>query len=500
MPSDNNILMALMQRARMWLAGVQFGGRRDLYQILGYQRFPLHMDYVARYLRQDITKRIIDAPVLATWADPPEVDGGDAFNEAWQALVSDLQLGLYQKIIRLDKLAGLGAFAGMVVGFNDGSSLEEPVKAASTNKVLYMAPYAEAAIKVDRYVTDKNNPRYGLPELYTVNPGRFQADIRVGTLVGQFTSEIGRPPFNVHYSRFLHVAEGLLEDQVFGRSRLENVINLLDDLLKVVGGSAEIFWLIANRGMQIDIDKEMELDDDDQAALSQEIEDYQMEIRRFIRTRGVKINKLGSDPVDPRGVFSVIIQALSAATGIPQSILVGAAIGSLASQQDRGNWSDRIGERVTEYAEPSVLIPLIALLINAGCLPQPDMSAFNITWPEAFKMNPLERAQTSAQMARSAANLTKTMSLLQPKAAQVGPDGQEISPAQPAQTPLFSRDEMRNIVGFGKKMPVFDSKEGTNSQTTDATDVGGDDPDAATTGKQKNKKGNGAGTQASMDM
>lgn len=452
MADSATILGQLFQRAKLWMAGLQFGGRRDLYQLFGYQRNPLHLDYVARYLRQDIAKRVIDAPVLATWADPPIIDGGDAFNTAWAQVSEDLELKIWQKIIRVDKLAGLGAYSGMVIGFDDGAvDLSRPVTKAS--KVIYLQPYAQAAINVKAFDTNPNSPRYGLPVVYTITPGRFSADVRVGNITGVYTSEQGRPPFAVHYTRFLHAAEGLLEDNVYGRSRMEVVINLLDDLLKVAGGSAETFWMVANRGMQVDVDKDMDLDETAAASLTSEIEEYQHELRRFIRTRGVKINPLGADQVDPRGVFDVLLSLVAAATGIPKLVLIGSSTGTLSSQQDRGNWSDRISERVQEYAEP-LLIQFIALLINAKVLPDPQ--SFSIDWPEAFKMNPLERAQTSAQMARSAANLTKTMTLLQ-------------TDASTPQQPLFSRDEMRRIVGFGKRMPVFDTNEEVGAVVSDST-------------------------------
>src|SRR5262249_4569652 len=153
----------------------------------------------------------IDAPVLATWCDKPMVDGGDSFNQAWSDMTEDMNIAFWAKIIRLDKLAGLGAIAGLVIGFDDGQKLDQPIR-PSTNggsaqgiqrKVLYLQPYAEAAITVKTYNTDNSSPRYGLPELYTVSPGRFSAEIRVGAVQGQFTSEVGRPPFDVHYTRFL---------------------------------------------------------------------------------------------------------------------------------------------------------------------------------------------------------------------------------------------------------------------------------------------------------
>src|SRR5690606_33041328 len=128
--------------------------------------------------------------------------------------------------------------------------------------------------------------------------------------------------FLVHASRVVHIAENCLENNVFGSPRIERVYNLLDDLLKVVGGSAETYWLTGNRGIHIDIDKDMEMDPTDEKNLTDEVEEYQHQQRRFIRTRGGKVTNLGTDVADPTGVFNVLIAMLSGATGIPKRILI----------------------------------------------------------------------------------------------------------------------------------------------------------------------------------
>src|SRR5690606_38139347 len=101
------------------------------------------------------------------------------------------------------------------------------------------------------------------------------------------------------------------------------------DLEKIIGGSAETFWLVANRGIHANVDKEMDLDENDAAALSEEIDEYLHDLRRVIRTRGVDINSLGSSTVDPEGVFAPLMSIIAGTTGIPKRILMGAEIGQL---------------------------------------------------------------------------------------------------------------------------------------------------------------------------
>jgi hypothetical protein len=468
----------LFNRVRMWMAGIAFGGRRDLYELFGYERLVDYRNFTAMYYRNGIAKTVVDLPVRSTWADPPQLGADNPeFNQAWADLCDTSSL--WSNIMRLDKLAGLGRFAVMVVGFDDGlpldlplelpanwtqyqpfnipvgwpalgplQSWEAPIKPKAGRKVLYLQPYHEAAISILQWETDTTNPRFGRPLMYNINPGRFLIEGLQATIAPGMNAVQLRQPFNVHHSRVVHIAENLLEDQTFGCSRMEAVFNDVNDMMKVSGGSAELFWTLANRGMQVNVDKEMDLSPEDAKELQSEVENYQHQIQRFIRTRGVDIKDLGSvaNHADPINVAKVLIMMISAGTGIPQQMFWGSAGGNVASHQDRANWSDRVSERVTEYAEPIVLKRFLDCMINAGVCPAPQN--LQISWPEAFKLSPLERAQTSAQMARSAVNLTKAK--IQSLTAS---DEQGNSLDEPS---LFTDHEMRRIVSFGKHPPVFD--------------------------------------------
>lgn len=412
------VTSAVMQRLSIAnLVGRQMFGQRDLYATFGYTRTIRYLEAWQRYRRQDMFARVIDAPVSAIWSNPPKITSTNAlWNETWNDLVVNHHL--YRTLARVDKMAGLGDYAVLLIGMEgSGPNLSDPVTPQPGRKVTFLQPYDYAAAQITRLNTDPTNPRYLKPDLYRVLPMLQEQPKPTG----------GWPitPFQCHYSRIVHVGENFLTDEIFGSPRSERVWNLMDDLLKVCGGSAEMFWLAANRGMQMDVDKDMDLDDDDESALTQEIDEYMNNLRRFIRTRGVKITNLGSDTPDPTGVFRMLVQLVSGATGIPARILVGSEAGQLASDQDRANWAERIEERRTEYAEPNVLYPVIRAFTNAGILPADGV--ITIEWPSAFHLNPLEQGQQAAQQARSAANLAKAM--------QTEPT-------------LMSVDEARSIINF----------------------------------------------------
>jgi hypothetical protein len=64
---------------------------------------------------------------------------------------------------------------------------------------------------------------------------------------------------------------------------------------------------------------------------------------------------------------------------------------------------------------------------------------YEIVWQEAFKMNPLERGQTSAQQARSATNVTRAMQTAQ----AIGMEG------------FMSQEEAREMVAPSDKLLVL---------------------------------------------
>jgi len=453
-----------------------FSGKRNLYDVFGYRDQVTFDDRYLKYLRQDVAARIVDAPAAALWTNPPEIiSNDDVWNERWDDLVA--RYALYANVERVDKLAGIGRYSILLIGFNDGRPLKDPVNTRaitqSKTPILYLQPYSEGTATVKQYNDDPSSEDFMKPLIYTINP---MTDFVIG-----FDNTIKKPvagsmstSFEVHASRVVHIAENTLENQVYGSPRMERVFNILDDLLKVTGGSAETFWLTANRGLHIDIDKEMEVEPNDASAIKEEIDEYINNLSRVIRTRGTTVKALGSDSPDPTGTFKMLISVLSGATGIPSRILIGSEAGQLASDQDRANWADRVDERRANFGNPIVLFSLIRKLVKAGFLPSPQELEITINWPSAFKLSPLESAQTSAQHARSATNFAKAIETMENlkrgepgSEAQLDEGGNPIpgteKPAVPGMDThgeeLITIPEARKFIGLDKADVTFNSGE-----------------------------------------
>ncbi|MHA2084425.1 MAG: anti-CBASS protein Acb1 family protein [Candidatus Thorarchaeota archaeon] len=361
----------------------QFDGQRDIYEVLGYKINLTFDDYLARYERQDIASRIIDAPPSATWRKPPVIYEEDPlalnspFETAWQALAQKHKV--YHYLQRADKLSGIGKYGILLVGLP--GTLTSPVsKVSSPDDILYLQAYTEKSAAIEKYVTDTKDERFGRVEIYKLNLSGIEEGLAAANL-----------PRNelIHYSRVLHIAEGKVENEVHGTPRLRPVFNLLDDLVKVSGGAPEMFWQGAYRGLHVDVSPEFQmggvLTDDSVDDLSDEIDDYIHGIRRWIRTQGVDIKPLEVQLADPTGVFNVIMDLLSGTVKIPKRILLGSERGEQASAQDEVNWNVRIIERQTQFAEPEILRPFIDQMIELGVLPEPSKGEYSVQWPSLFE-------------------------------------------------------------------------------------------------------------------
>lgn len=360
-----------------------FGGERDVYDTLGYPSLDkIHFeDYYIKYRRQDIASKVVEKPVEGSWRVLPIVsawgEDNDVFKNAWEEL--EKKLGIYNMLIRADKCARIGRFGTLLLGFNDpAETLDKPIQSA--NKLLYLQPYTEVNSEIKNYIQDKNDERYGLPEYYS---------LRTASFYGEQSSTHTQ----VHHSRIIHIAENLLESNVYGMPPLERVYNRLLNLELIVGGSAEMFWQGAFPGLVFLADEEAEFDDDDKATFEEEIQKYVHKLERYMKLRGVNVKALAPNVADPTSHIDVQIKMISIASGIPKRILEGSERGELASSQDNELWDDQCDGRRRQFIEPGILRPTIERLIEVGVLPEPK-EGISIEWPDLSAPSDKDKAET----------------------------------------------------------------------------------------------------------
>lgn len=337
--------------------GQTFEGNRDLYEVLGYKKSVEFKDYLALYVRQDIAKRVVESASNPIFNNTPVIESINS------TLTTDIDLlfktqKVYSYLNRVDILNRLGRYAVLLMGFDDGQPLESPIERASS--LIYLRPYSEGSAEILSFEDEPTNPRCGLPLFYTIT---LSNDKKV----------------KVHYSRVLHIAEGLLEDDVYGIPALKPVFNRLMDLEKVVGGSAEAFFMNASPGRVLMLEKDSIFDPGEQTDTQEQIEDYNMKLNKWLRLKGQKVESLSTSIHSPKSTFDCIVSLIAGCVGIPKRILVGSERAHLASSMDEVNWMKTLDDRRTVFVGPNIVRSFIERLQLVGVLPEAE---FEIIWPE----------------------------------------------------------------------------------------------------------------------
>lgn len=401
------VLSAVVDRIRFARrAGFQYAGKRDVYEVAGY---PSESDlegrtaydyYWSRYERQDIAGRLVDMPPAASWRKPPEIvepeqEDGTEFTEAFAELAD--RLHLWNRLERADRLARIGRYGVLLVGTadtgTDGDMMQPIGDVGGPDGVLYLSAYSEKHAEVTGWESDPSNPRFGLPSDY-------QIDLAGG--VTNFPSADAR----VHHSRLIHIAEGKLSDEVFGRPTLKRPFNRLIDLEKVTAATGEAYWQLAVKFLLAKLDAEADISGAELKELGEELEDIQHDLRRQIALKGGSLEWMGGDTPDPSAAADLFIQLIAAAGGIPKRILIGNETGERASSEDQKQWLGSIMERQTSFCEPVILRPLIDLWIRIGALPAPGADGYDVVWPNLFALDEVQLAEVSMKRAQTAQALT----------------------------------------------------------------------------------------------
>ena len=363
--------------------GTTFGGLRNVHETLGYKVSLTFRDYKARVLRQHIAHRLIEVFPKATWAAMPKIEADDSpeqetpFEQGWESLVKRLRL--LEVFERVDRLQSLGEFAVLLIGLKNQGNLALPASLVrQPEDILYCTPYSQEWATIQQLVTATDSPDFGRPLTYTINLGRSTVAARAASAT-------------VHASRVIHIAEDLLDDEVYAIPRLMPIYDLLDDLLKVIGGSAEMFWQDAKRRIVFSLRDDWKLQPEDEKALSDEIDEFMHQLKSFIRVQGMDVQTLTGQTQSPRDHVDVFLDMISATLGVPKRILLGSEVGDLASTQDKTTWAEQVANRQRRFAEPQILRAVIDRCLTLGALPDPGQP-YQVTWPALLSLSEAERS------------------------------------------------------------------------------------------------------------
>lgn len=368
--------------------GMSFGGKRDLYEALGYPKEMTYADYLAKYKRSDIAKAIIDRPAKATWRGQVGLTekgkrGETSLTKEWDKLCADQDLK--KRFQRADVAACIGEYSVLLLGLRDAKKANDWAEPAKTTnqKLLYVKPLTQAYAGILKFDEDPKSRRFGLPLLYSIRTGAESSDT-----------------LTVHYTRIIHIVRDRLESEVRGAPLLESVYNRVVDLEKLIGGSAEIFWKNARQGFAGKLDKDYGVDDDFMGDVQEQIDEYSHDLRRFLIAEGLELKSLETTVASPEAHVEAQIQMIAAVTGIPKRILTGSERGELSSAQDLSEWMKLVQERREEFAESEIVRPFVDRMKEFGILPK-GRSEYFVSWPDLHTISDKEKAEVGKERAEA---------------------------------------------------------------------------------------------------
>jgi hypothetical protein len=404
--------------------GLTHDGRRDLYHSAGYPRVLTVGHYRAEFERGGIAERLIDIFPRAVWASGPvsvfeneDPDVITPFEAQFDELVT--RLALWEKMRRAHTLAGMGHYSVLLIGAAQDKDLKKPLTkvlptTTSAARIIYIKPFAEDRAQVETLVEDASDARYGQPLTYKIKMGG-EFDISQDGYVSRIVTSTASKEIEVHWTRVIHFAQGLLEDDIHGIPFLRSIFNYLIDLQKIVSAGGEGAWNRADPGIQFDLDPEFPFSidggkdgnptfEDVTADLRVQIRERQDGLRKDLMTSGVKMKELQT-PVQNFGANADSVVGLICATKrIPQRLFKGSEEGKLASEKDRSNWNDNVGMEMSTVGATHVRM-LIDRLVEHGYLIRP--TEYEMAWPIVRDLTELEKAALAEALSRANVNQSK---------------------------------------------------------------------------------------------
>jgi len=344
-----------------------FDGERNTWMSCGYPSGVSDEEMELRYERVGFAQTIVDVYPQECWAKPPVVYETEAkavteFEGKWDAMMEDEELQLLTGLKDVDRLAGRGKHAVLLLGFDGGANYEADAT-GKASRLLYVRAFHPKRVQVAEKDNNPASPRYGKPTIYALSKNMSD----------------DHDTIRVHWTRVVHVADCTDDIDWIGKHRLHRVFNYLLDIEKVVGGGAEMFWKGGFPGMGLSMDREMNPDQTQIDRMDQQVKDYFNGLTRALRLRGVTPTQFDTQVAEPTAHLNMLLGMVSVTTRIPVRVLMGSTMDVAAGDQDTNAWLTRIEDRRVNFCQPKVLIPFVRRCQGAGVLP--PLEKLKITWP-----------------------------------------------------------------------------------------------------------------------
>lgn len=388
-------------------------GARDLFDALGFKSDLTLSDYRAAYRRGGIAKQIIDFFPRETWRggvfliENEDPDTVTAFESQWEEFRD--RLSLIKTMRMADRLARLGEYSCVLIGTSKRGELSTPLpRGTSPSQIIYLPVYAQDRAVIRTRVKDPSDPRWGLPETYTLKVDTGDGDLASasgsigGVLGGGIT--LSTRDVVVHWTRILHACHDALESETHAPPMLEAPYNDIYSLWKLVWGGAETSWRNARRFTVANLDGNpaVQFSPDYVEKLEEKLIEAQHGLKDNMIVRGTTMSVLGGpvDKFDANGNF--LLDLIGGTVQIQKRNLLGSEkVGELASGLDRKRNADAITSMQEGFADP-LIRDLVTRLIDFGYFSAPmkkSKGRYEVLFSLEDEMSEDEKADYAAKIA-----------------------------------------------------------------------------------------------------
>ena len=272
------------------------------------------------------------------------------------------QINLLSTMLEADTLAGINEYGIILLIFNDGLSLSQPVRWTRQNTIAQAIPMSGYEAKAKTDSTDSIITHY--------EPKRD------GYSYGM-----------VHPSRVIHITDNGLK---YHTPRIKNVLYDATTILDTVLASwiattsdtpkvAITFDSMAGPQNGVSPDERVRL----LTVLQEQARKVLNELDSVILSNG-NTQLIRPEFTSPAARLEAHYKNIAVTKNIPWRLFVGNEAGQLASSQDLIQFQKRIAQNQNLHITPHIIQPTISTLIAANALPKPSNTtlSFAVVWPE----------------------------------------------------------------------------------------------------------------------
>lgn len=427
----NKMSHALATNYGMYRRGIasegSFDPRRAIYDECGFPEDtwinPERMRDL--YNRDPIAARVVEIWPKECWQVTPEVYESEdpktqtPFEQAWdnlgKSLVSEPGYheqekgsAIWEYLLRADIMCGIGRYAVMLLGVDDGEPLDTPLlpssaliqagKRTGPLELKFLRVFPESLAKINTREDNKKSPRYGQPKEYALSQD---------TVAESGATTSGQQVENVHWTRVIHFVDNIQTSEIFGEYRLKPVLNDILSCQKPSWGSGEMYWKGAAPKISFETNPQLggdvNIDTDD---FKDQVEQTINGLQQYWVLRGLTAKPIAPQAVDPSPFIDAPIRRICIKLGVPVPVFMGYEVGENAGTMNSEEWNDRVQQSQNGHRSPRVIAPLVNRLINLGILPTPK--GYKIYWPTITNKSEKENAQVGAIRTAALANYTRS--------------------------------------------------------------------------------------------